>query len=228
MFGDRRVDDALVAEFLQQPLRDLVGALIFGDLLAHNEDVGVAAHLLGHRVAQGLAHGHRDHRRSPAGNSRRAFGGAAGAAAARFSGGFRGAGGGASADCGAIGGSAAAGAALAAALAASSPSAAITAIGVLTATLSAPSGTRILDEQAFVDRFDLHRRLVGLDLGEDVAGTHRVALFLQPFRELALLHRRRKRGHENVGRHRSSLDKSSQHILSDQMREALFEDERPV
>ncbi len=46
------------AEFLQQPLRDLVGALIFGDLLAHHEHVVVAAHLLGHGVAQRFAHGH--------------------------------------------------------------------------------------------------------------------------------------------------------------------------
>ena len=49
------------AEFLQQALGDLVGALIFGDLLAHDEDVGVAAHFLGHGVAQRLAHGHGDH-----------------------------------------------------------------------------------------------------------------------------------------------------------------------
>ena len=46
------------AEFLQQALADLVGALVFGDLLAHQEHVGVAPHLLGHRVAQRLAHGH--------------------------------------------------------------------------------------------------------------------------------------------------------------------------
>ena len=59
MLGDRRVDDALRAEFLQQSLGDLVGALIFGDFLAHHEDVGVAAHLLGHGVAQRFAHGHR-------------------------------------------------------------------------------------------------------------------------------------------------------------------------
>ena len=58
MLGDRRVDHALGAEFLQQALRDLVGALIFGDFLAHHEDVLVAAHLLGHRVAQRFAHGH--------------------------------------------------------------------------------------------------------------------------------------------------------------------------
>ena len=58
VLGDRRVDDALGAEFLQQALRDLVGALVLGDLLAHDEDVAVAAHLLGHGVAQRLAHGH--------------------------------------------------------------------------------------------------------------------------------------------------------------------------
>jgi hypothetical protein len=40
MLGDRRIDHALGAEFLQQALGDLVGALIFGDLLAHHEHVG--------------------------------------------------------------------------------------------------------------------------------------------------------------------------------------------
>ena len=61
VLGDRRVDDAPRAEFLQQALRDLVGALVLGDLLAHHEDVLVAAHLLGHGVAQGLAHRHGHH-----------------------------------------------------------------------------------------------------------------------------------------------------------------------
>src|SRR5262249_3785394 len=42
MFSDRRVNDALRAEFLQQSLRDLIGPLIFGDLLTHHEDVFIA------------------------------------------------------------------------------------------------------------------------------------------------------------------------------------------
>ena len=61
MFGDWRIDHALGAEFLQQPLRDLVGALIFRDLLAHDEDIGIAPHLLGHGIAQRLADGHCHH-----------------------------------------------------------------------------------------------------------------------------------------------------------------------
>ena len=61
VLGDRRVDHAARAELLQQPLRDLVGALILGDFLAHDEDVLVAAHLFGHRVAQRFAHRGRHH-----------------------------------------------------------------------------------------------------------------------------------------------------------------------
>ena len=61
IFGDRRVDHALGAELVEQALGDLVGALIFGDLLAHHEDPVVGAHLLGHRVAQRLADGGLDH-----------------------------------------------------------------------------------------------------------------------------------------------------------------------
>ena len=39
VLGDRRIDHAPRAEFLQQPLTDLVGALIFRDLFAHQEHV---------------------------------------------------------------------------------------------------------------------------------------------------------------------------------------------
>ena len=57
VLGDRRVDDAFRAELLEEALGHLVGALIFRDLLAHDEDVLVAAHLLGHGVAQRFADG---------------------------------------------------------------------------------------------------------------------------------------------------------------------------
>ena len=62
VLGDRGIDHAARAELLQQPLRNLVGALVLGDLLAHHEDGLVLAHLLGHGVPQGLAHGHGLHR----------------------------------------------------------------------------------------------------------------------------------------------------------------------
>ena len=61
-----------------------------------------------------------------------------------------------------------------------------------------------LGERAFVDRLDLHGRLVGLDLGDHVARTDVVADLLQPTRELALGHRGRQRRHEDLGRHRIS------------------------
>ena len=72
MFGDRRIDHPAGAEFLQQPLRDFIGAFVFGDLFADDENAVVAAHLLGHRVAQGFAHGKCDHRRA-VGNFRASF-----------------------------------------------------------------------------------------------------------------------------------------------------------
>ena len=62
-------------------------------------------------------------------------------------------------------------------------------------------GDQDLAERALVDRLDLHGRLVGLDLGDDVAGLDRVALVLEPLGEVALLHRGRQRGHENFDRH---------------------------
>jgi hypothetical protein len=64
IFGDWGVDDAFRPEFLEKPLSDLVGALVFGDLLAEHEHAIVTAHLLGHRVAQRLADGDARHRRA--------------------------------------------------------------------------------------------------------------------------------------------------------------------
>ena len=58
-----------------------------------------------------------------------------------------------------------------------------------------------LGERALVDRLDLHRGLVGLDLGDHVAGLHLLAFLLQPLGEIALLHRGRQRGHQDVDRH---------------------------
>ena len=53
----------LCPELVEQSLADLIGALIFRDLLAHQKDAIVAAHLLGHRIPQRLAHGLLDHLR---------------------------------------------------------------------------------------------------------------------------------------------------------------------
>ena len=41
---------------------------------------------------------------------------------------------------------------------------------------------------AFIDGFDFHRRLVGFDFGDHIAGLDLVALFLEPLRKVALLH----------------------------------------
>jgi hypothetical protein len=57
MLRDRRIDHAALAELLQQFARDLVGALILRDFLAHDEHALVTAHLFGHGIAQGVAHG---------------------------------------------------------------------------------------------------------------------------------------------------------------------------
>ena len=61
LLGDRRIDDALRAELVEQPLAHLVGALVLRDLLAHEEHIRIAPHLLGHGVAQRLAHADARH-----------------------------------------------------------------------------------------------------------------------------------------------------------------------
>ena len=62
-------------------------------------------------------------------------------------------------------------------------------------------GDQDLGDRALVDGLDLHGRLVGLDLGDDVAGFDLVAFLLQPLGEVALLHRWRKSGHQDVDGH---------------------------
>ena len=63
------------------------------------------------------------------------------------------------------------------------------------------AGDQDLAERALVDRLDLHGRLVGLDLGDDVAGLDRVALVLEPLGEVALGHGRRQGRHQDLDRH---------------------------
>ena len=59
---DRRVADALGAELVEHPHRHAHRAAHLGDVLAHHEDVVVAAHRLHERVAHGLAVGELRHR----------------------------------------------------------------------------------------------------------------------------------------------------------------------
>ncbi len=72
--ADRRVHDALVAELVEQALGHLVGAVVLGDLLAHEEDVRVPLHLLAERLVEGLAVGHHGHQRSLPSKKSRPFG----------------------------------------------------------------------------------------------------------------------------------------------------------
>src|SRR5262249_5537292 len=84
---------------------------------------------------------------------------------------------------------------------AASPSERIMAVGGWTATSAGPFRDEDLSERAFVGGLDLHGRLVGLDLGDDVAGLDRIALLLHPFGEVALLHRGRQCWHQDLDRH---------------------------
>jgi hypothetical protein len=53
--GDGCVDNPLVAKAVQQALGDLVCAVVLGNLLTHDEHLGVALELLGERLVQGVA-----------------------------------------------------------------------------------------------------------------------------------------------------------------------------
>ncbi len=62
-------------------------------------------------------------------------------------------------------------------------------------------GNDDLAERSLVGGLDLHRRLVGLDLGDHVARADFVALLLVPLGEVALGHGGRKGGHQDLDRH---------------------------
>ena len=183
------------AELVEQALADLVGALVLGDLLAHQEDVAVAAHLLGHRVAQRLAH--------RLGAERRALGhlglarrlGARDRRLRRHRGGRRLLGLG-------DGRRPAPARARRSAAEASSPSSSSTAIGVLTFTPSVPSSTRIFPT---VPSSTASNSIVALSVSISAMiwpEVTAVALLDQPFRERSLLHRRRQGGHQDLRGHR--------------------------
>ena len=55
IFADRRVDDALRAEAFEQALADFVGAVVFGDFFAHQENVRIALQFFRERFVQRLA-----------------------------------------------------------------------------------------------------------------------------------------------------------------------------
>jgi hypothetical protein len=190
VLGDRRVDDPLGAELVQQSLGHLVGALVFGDLLAHDEDGVIAAHLLGHGIAQRFADGRLDHLGigGPVGGGVgfRRSGGCLGRGRCRGFGdrglgggrGWRGAG---------------RGHVLTFFYKNGDGAVDLHALGAF--------GHEDLAHDAFVHGLEFHRGLVGLDLGEDVPGGDGVTLLHQPFGERTFLHRGGERGHENFGCH---------------------------
>lgn len=61
MLGDRRIDDTARTELLQEALCDLVGATVLGNFLAHDENALVSAHFFRHGIAKRFANGHRHH-----------------------------------------------------------------------------------------------------------------------------------------------------------------------
>ena len=59
--GDRGVDDAHLAELIEEALRDLIGPVVDADLLTHEEDAVVAGHLLAEGLIEGFAVGDDRH-----------------------------------------------------------------------------------------------------------------------------------------------------------------------
>ena len=77
----------------------------------------------------------------------------------------------------------------------------IVAISVPTLTASVPAATWSFVDRAALVGFEFHRRLVGLDLGEDVAGLDGVAFLDEPFGQRPLLHGGGHGGELDFGRH---------------------------
>jgi hypothetical protein len=62
-------------------------------------------------------------------------------------------------------------------------------------------GHQDLADGAFVDGFDFHRRLVGFDFGDHVAGRDLSPSFTSHLAQRALFHGRGQRRHQNISRH---------------------------
>ena len=56
-FRDRRVDDAVLAELVDEAGQHLEGRARFGHVLAHQDDRRIAAHFFGDRFLDGVAEG---------------------------------------------------------------------------------------------------------------------------------------------------------------------------
>ena len=56
-------------------------------------------------------------------------------------------------------------------------------------------------QNAFIHRFHFHRRLIGFDFRDHIAGLDPLAFLLQPARQIAFRHGGRKRGHQNICGH---------------------------
>ena len=54
-FGDRRVDDAVLAELVDEARQHLERRARLGDVLAHQDDARIAPHLLGDRLLDRVA-----------------------------------------------------------------------------------------------------------------------------------------------------------------------------
>ena len=179
VLGDRSINNPLWTEFIEQALGDLVGALILGDFFAHYEHPGIAAHFLGHRITQGFTDSGGSH--IGAGRDGRIF---CPRLRWRRHGSRRSGSGRVNLGRGGRSGWS----------------------GILTFPANGRDNRADLDplgpfrnqdrtDHAFVDRFKLHRRLVCLDLGEDVSALDCITGLDQPLGESPLLHRRRQCGH---------------------------------
>ena len=182
VFGDRGIDHPLWAELIEQTLGYLIGALILGHFLAHHEHARIAPHFLGHRIAQGFAHSRGFHvGASRDGGIELALG------RCGTSGGFN-----LGRDCdhgrsdlGSCG----------------FPFPAHHRNHRTHLHTLGSFGNQDLTDDALIDSFEFHRRLVSLDLGEDIAGFDCVALLDQPLGQRPFLHRRRKRRHFEFNAH---------------------------
>ena len=63
--GQRRVDDALRTELVEEPVRDAEHAAELADVLAHHEHAVVVGHRAPQTLVDGLRHGELRHRPAP-------------------------------------------------------------------------------------------------------------------------------------------------------------------
>ena len=193
MFGNRCINHTFWTEFLQQTLRDFVSALVFGNFFTHHKNITVLAHFFSHRITQSFAHGHGHHfgagrnftrciiafMRCNSGERRKSGSSDlsnnwCGRRCSRRRGGLR---------------------------RNSFPFSTNNSDQGVDGHILSACRHEDFGKDAFIHCFDFHGCLIGFNFSNHITGLNSITFAFKPLGKIALFHRRRQSGHQNIYRH---------------------------